>query len=419
MHGILPGGQKTNLPLLSEEDLSLMMTPYADWAPAPYNKLPNSATTQVMIRIGSNEDSDRLVVVEKKIQAMKSRLWEGIIPMTRNQWRKRKLDAPENFGMACQYLSNVIDAFNYLMQEPVSSNLKGTYNLIYKELKDFEDAFDALKVTQGKNENIKMAGLWREFIGAHFKVMTSRAHGWVIDHVKELREPIVEAIKAHEPEDFDQYDAEQWVLTNKLHDLTELAARADFSILMPMDGYTGFSRLLAATEGQSPDLEKRRKYYGEQLKQKSRKKSFQSTIQKQMAQSSDGTPKRNSRGLGDPLDIIETYAEQSEAQDELRAEIRGPFTLEKSPAQWIVDLRSQVLEREDNPVKEWGFVIYRLTYSQTENDWNMFKQKFEADAAEWGDGLEGVDLIKELATLKWVDGRDHGIAEGDVFAATK
>jgi hypothetical protein len=186
-----------------------------------------------------------------------------------------------------------------------------------------------------------------------------------------------------------------------------------------MDGYTGFARLLVATEGQGPDLEKRRKYYSEQLKQKSRKKSFQNTIQKQRAQSSDGTPKRESRGLGDPLDIIETYAEQSEAQDELRAEIRGPFTLEKSPVQWIVDLRSQVLEGEDDPVKEWGFVIYRLTYSQTENDWNVFKQKFEADAAEWGDGIEGVDLIKELATLKWVDGRDHGIAEGDVLAATK
>jgi hypothetical protein len=421
MRGKLPGGEMTSLPLISEEDITLLITEYADWAPSPYNKLPNSAMTQVWIRIGSHEDDARLVVVEKKIQALKSRLWEGISPMSDNQWRIKRLDEPENHGLACQYLSGVVDAFNYLSQPSVVANLRETYNLIYKELKDFEDAVNALKITQGK-EPIKVVGLWKEYMEAFFKVMTTRAHGWIIDRVKKLRSPIVEAIKAHEPEDFDSYDSEQWKLTNKLHDLTELAARADYTILMPMDEYTGFSRLLGATEGQSPDLEKRRKFYSDRLKLLSREKTFKSIFQRNMSQEPGAEVRRESRGLGDPIDIIETYTEQTDSQDELREEIRGPFTIElgeKSPEQWIVNLRSQVLEKEELQVKEWGFVIYRLTYSQTDEEWNAFKQRFEDDAADWGEGVDGAQLIRDMASLKWIDGREHGIAEGDFAAATK
>lgn len=340
--------------------------------------------------------------------------------MGKEQWRKKGLFKEENFGMACQYLSNVVDAFNYLMQNPVASNLRETYNLIYKELRDFEMAFDALKITQGGEfENSRVTGLWKEFMGAHFKVMTTRAHGWVIECVEELRGPILEEIAAYEPEEFERYDEKQWKLTNKLHDLTELAARADFTILMSMDGYKGFSRLLGATEGQSPDLEKRRKYYGEELKLRSRKRTLDAMIKNTLARNPDAGPKRESKGLGDPLDIIESAQEQIEAQNELREEIREPFTLEKSSPQWIVDLKTQVLETEKDPVKEWGFVIYRLTYTQTDEEWSAFKQQFEADAADWGEDVTGADSIKDTATLKWIDGREHGITEGDVSAATK
>lgn len=340
--------------------------------------------------------------------------------MGKEQWMKKGLSKEENFGMACQYLSNVVDAFNYLVQDPVASNLRETYNLIHKEFRDFEMAFDALKVTQGGVfENSRVASLWREFIGAHFKVMTTRAHGWVIERVEELRGPVLEEIAAYEPEDFEQYDEKQWKLTNKLHDLTELAARADFTILVPMDGYKGFSRLLGATEGQSPDLAKRRKYYGEELKLRSRKRTFDAMIKNTLARDPDDGPKRTSRSLGDPFDIIESAQEQIEAQDELREEIRKPFTLGKSPPQWIVDLKSQVLETEKDSVRGWGFVVYRLTYTQTDEEWSAFKQRFQADAANWGEDMTGAGSIKDMATLKWMDGREHTISEGDVSAATK
>ncbi|QDS72687.1 hypothetical protein FKW77_003087 [Venturia effusa] len=420
MRGTLPGGLKSSLAPISEDDISLLMTPYADWAPSPFHNLPDSALQQAMMRIGSNEDPDRLVVVEKKIQAMKSRLWEGILPMGREQWRKKGLHKDENFGVACQYLSLVVDAFHYLVQNPVASNLRTTYNLIYEEFETFDRAVDALRSTQGGEfEKSGVAGLWKEFMDAHFKVMTTRAHAWVIGRVVELRGPILEEIAGYEPAEFEKYDEKQWELTNKLHDLTELAARADFTILMPMDGYKGFARLPGATEGQSPDLNKRRQYYGAELKVRSRKRTFDALIKNNLARDPNAGSKRESRGLGDPLDIVESAKEQIEAQDELRTDIREPFTVAKSSPQWVGDLRTQVLERERDPVKEWGFVIYRLTYMQTDEVWSTFQQQFEADAARWGEDVIGADVIKGMATLKWIDGREHAIAEGDVSAATK
>lgn len=81
--------------------------------------------------------------------------------------------------------------------------------------------------------------------------------GRVIKWVEELRVAIVKRIATYASEDFEQYNGRNSEkLANKLHDLTELATRADSTILMPMDGYEGFSRLLGVSEGQSPGLEK-------------------------------------------------------------------------------------------------------------------------------------------------------------------
>ena len=44
MSGIMPGGEKTALPLFPKEAVSRLSTKYADWAPDPWSQLPPRPT---------------------------------------------------------------------------------------------------------------------------------------------------------------------------------------------------------------------------------------------------------------------------------------------------------------------------------------------------------------------------------------
>lgn len=64
-----------------------------------------------------------------------------------------------------------------------------------------------------------------------------------------------------------------------------------------------------------------------------------------------------------------------------------------------------------------GFKIYRLSYGQSDEQWAAFVRKLEADLADWGDGVAGAEDIRELLKVHWLDGKELGIAEGDIEAA--
>ena len=69
--------------------------------------------------------------------------------------------------------------------------------------------------------------------------------------------------------------------------------------------------------------------------------------------------------------------------------------------------------------EKWGFVAYRLWYGHSDEQWATFLRKFEADVGNWGAGVAGTEAVREKMEIRWVDGRDHGIAEGDVEGARK
>lgn len=193
------------------------------------------------------------------------------MPLSQNRWRAIHLDEPEQFPSASQHLAAVIAAFGYLNDPEQAANLRITFNIISEHLEDFDGALNSLRVTKGL-EPLSVTSLWEEFIRIHYQVVTNRAHAWVLSHISPLRQAIVNDLLAYLPPSDDSLSSEQWVLINKLHDLTELAARADYTILIPMDGYKGYSAPApreAAADLMSADLQTRRRAYSEALKVRS------------------------------------------------------------------------------------------------------------------------------------------------------
>ncbi|KAB8204511.1 hypothetical protein BDV34DRAFT_115689 [Aspergillus parasiticus] len=402
----LPNGKQSTLPQLTSEEIhSLSTNPGDD---------PNGEPIlqRVLKRIGSTEDSDRLCLVGKNIHSAKSRAWEGIIPLSEQRWREKGLDHFANFQVACQYLSSVLAVFEYLNKPRVAQNLRDTFNLIYGHWEEYDALLNEQR-RQLDQEHVSVAKRWTEFIKAHYEMMTERAHRWVISHVNTLRAPLLEGLLSHRPMNEDVVDRMQWKMTDALHVLMEISAVADYTIMIPMHGYKGYTPPPIETgippELRSPDYQKRHKEYHQRLKLVSRMTIFQNI----------GTTSRGVReGMGSPESLHRTALQQIESQNKVRRETRGE-PIEPVPREpWISNSLAR-LESSEDPVGAFGLAIYRLTYKRNETEWAEFLQKFETHAADWGRGQTGSNAIKPSLKLHWLDGKALGIPEGDLDAAKK
>lgn len=89
-------------------------------------------------------------------------------------------------------------------------------------------------------------------------------------------------------------------------------------------------------------------------------------------------------------------------------EINNPKSLQRET--WVTKLA--------NPnVGRFGFVVYRLSYSEDEEAWNTFKTVFMNGLTSGWQGVIGAPGIRGKEQLYWIDGRAEKIPEGDVEAA--
>ncbi|KAL4790530.1 hypothetical protein BDV19DRAFT_382282 [Aspergillus venezuelensis] len=408
----LPDGSRAPwIPSLNESEASFFRTEDRTQPPI---------MTSIMSRIGSAEDGSRLTVVGKNIHSLKSRLWEGIAPFSEEMWEAQGLDlgfAKEGkFEEACEHLSAVVTVFEYLNTAEVQSNLRETFNLIYAHWEELDSEINEKRKERGE-ENISLTSLWTIYMENHFKVMANLAHQWVTRKVEDLRAPILSALLEHE-NPIGIPDSVQWKLTNGLHLLLEISVRADYTILIPMDGYKGYTpppvnESNTSEPGlHSPDITERKKYYPQRVKTR----SHQIMVEKMLARVDHG---ENTREQSSGESYHESAMEQVEAQREVRKELRGEEWDKEIRETWISAILKGVEKGDDEEVKamEEGFAIYRLTYEQGVDEWRHFVKRLEEDINSWGRGQPGSEEVKPYLKLHWVDGQEVGIAEGDIEAA--
>jgi hypothetical protein len=370
---------------------------------------------RIMTRIGSDEDNGRLCGIGKNIQALKSRLWEGITPLGDQRWQQKELHLLENFDQACQHLGAVVAVFEYLNAQRVQENLRVTFNLIYDLFEVLDKVLNKRRTETGAAP-ISVANLWTMYMTAHLEVVTQRAHRWVTDHVDALRDPIMQELLTHPSLIEGIPDPKQWQLTNALHMLLEISVRADYIIMIPMEGYKGYT---APENGSGPpemysaDITERGKAYPQRVKSISHQIMFKNMMERIRG---GDKPKQKS---GESYH--ESAMDQIIAQKQVRRELRGDSIDSALQEPWIVAKLAQIQfakENNDSP-KEYGVVIYRLIYGQSESEWREFVQKLEKDFSDWGLGQTGSDAIKPYLKLHWVDGKKLGFEEGDIEAAKR
>ncbi|KAK8015611.1 hypothetical protein PG991_008499 [Apiospora marii] len=405
INGRLPSGKQTELPLLGD-DMELVTEPYSEWAPAPFNKSPRSAAEDVMTRIGSDEDSGRLQVISKDLHAMKSRLWEGVMPLSQRRLDEQGASDLRNFTYTSQLVTQVINVFHYLNEPEVSDALRDTYNLIYDHLETFEKAFNA-KRAQESQPGVSVTALWAEYMRSHYEVMENKAHTWVLEALRPLKRKVLAAIDGHQPDQLmvADYDEIQWKLTNMWQDLSENTAHADWGIFIPMDGYKGCTassatpravskRKTTALDGTepiafSPDTERRRREYHLRRRHIDLMASL-----KDMAEN----PGAQQRPFNDPAQLGPLLLMQAKAQAGARKELRGKSITYETES-WMEHLSEK---------SGWGYVVYKTSQAHSKAQWSQFVEKFEADTGNWGHSLVNITKVRDISNMHWIDGNDVG-----------
>ncbi|KAK7937975.1 uncharacterized protein PG986_014843 [Apiospora aurea] len=414
-NGRLPSGKYTELPLLGD-DMELVTEPYSEWAPAPFDKHPEPAAVEIMARIGSGHDSGRLQIISKDLHAMKSRLWEGIMPLSQRRLDERGANDLRNFTYTSQLVTQVINVFHYLNEPDVRYALRDTYNLIYDHLETFEKAFNAKRAKESL-PSISVTALWAEYMRSQYEVIENRAHTWVLQVLRPLKKKVLAAIRGHQPDQLmvADYDEIQWKLTNMWQDLSENTAHADWGIFVPMDGYKGCTSPSAtprnvttkkdpAPDGTepiafSPDTDRRMREYHLRRRQIDLEASMQKFMMDAFVKDMTGDAgSSEERPLNDPERFGPTMIMQAKAQAGARKELRGQsITYETEP--WM----EHVVQKSG-----WGYVVYKTSQATSDAQWSQFTKRFEADTGNWGHGLANITTVHDQSKLHWIDGSDVG-----------
>ncbi|KAG7291256.1 hypothetical protein NEMBOFW57_001268 [Staphylotrichum longicolle] len=418
----LSNGQLTTIPTLSPSDVTKFMTPYNDWAPPPYNN--NSVRSDTGMNrfsmcftgFAALLDFETLFTgggfsdivpanIDFELEMCRQRLWAGMVPISDRRWAEKKLHAPENIDLA------TCDMVHFSLPE-TSRKMRRAYN----------KAYDACATST-----------------PHVKFITNRIHTWAATHVDRLHEDLMHRIqsRAHSP----------WRNAAPRAGCAPHAVRAprphdpppDETILIPlvaskntlphwrhatsppMVDWPAYIRSHGATplEGNYPaDIRQRDEVVHQRMANLVR---HELTHDQEMQRNADAVAAAGNVGAFSGENTVAPLRAVRRAYAQARRELRG----EAEPVReelWVAALRRSLEPRPDGGAPmhtKWGFVAYRLWYGHSDEQWATFLRKFDADVNNWGAGVAGAEAVRDKLEIRWVDGRDHGIAEGDVEGARK
>lgn len=439
--GYRPDGDQPSFPLMTQEELVLVDTPYHRWAPAPYNTLSYSCHERLapmFMNTGDGNDIKTPPYADffARLLPLRAKLWHGMVPMSHDRWLQKKMDDPKNYRNLFELMNDILTIFIWLNHEKILNRMRYGFNWLVDKYIEFEGAANLRREQNGISERLNFAGLWAEYYHAVISNMSNRTHQWLVDRVDEVQTRAFAEYTAALKEAGSNEEAignAGRTYYECVQDLNSMKTKADYMLALPMTGFKGYTSSNSALDLELPV---RQDVYGKIAATKSWK--HQETIlkaQDEEEKTADKEPKNLSEKIKylrepppagprfrDHDAFVGHYHEGKKNRIEMRRAFRGePKAL--SEEYWITVLKERMnfyLQNGKDPkTHRWGFVCYRLTYEQDDAEWAAFKSKFEADVFKSGRWIEGYDSIADMASLTYIDGRDVGIAEGDIEAAKR
>jgi hypothetical protein len=116
-------------------------------------------------------------------------------------------------------------------------------------------------------------------------------------------------------------------------------------------------------------------------------------------------------GLPTPdfLEALSMVIDREFAHKHTQPEIENPPKFGMEP--WVKSLGSETM------YPKFGFLIYRLSYSENDEEWSAMKHMVTKWIENGWEGVVGSESVKNKVVLRWMDGRKVKIEEGDLEGA--
>ncbi|KAK0738632.1 hypothetical protein B0T18DRAFT_394882 [Schizothecium vesticola] len=438
----LSNGTLSTLPALPRDDLDKFMKPYNDWAPPPFNTNNRMPRDSAVIRLtmcisdmdrthgvdglrsillGRPYEPPQMDMMTPDLHQTKQHQWLGLPPLSSRRWAQKKLDAPENLDRALEHI--VGGTLIYFNLPNTTRNMRRAYSGALEVLTKFDTALAAHHASiSAPPPTARLADLWSDFFLTHLVSIGNRAHAWACSHLSTLADSLIARLEAAPTApSADRASPQQDALLTQYENLANVIAYIDYTTLIPL---TGFTTSLArfrpppivhwpAYTGSAPlvpgtfpaDLETRAAVYHKRL-------AF--LVRQTLTASNAANPPVRGEGAWAPAAVVAPLRLQREAYAQGRRELRGEAASCDEPM-WVLALK-EMLQRHSS----WGFVGYRLWYAGiSDTEWMVFVDRFERDVMLSLSAAGVEEEVRARAKVRWVDGRECGIAEGDVDAARR
>lgn len=400
----MPSGGKTTLALIKEDEVPLFGKPYADWAKAPWSRIPSDFQGRLL------DTPDRFCVeIPRKISCIRARLWEGMTPIAEGQFKARKWDDTANWQSLIELLFDILHVFTWLGNPDTTRTMKDYFNHISGELGTFEAAINARREEKGDQTKLNMRALWLEYIKSLFNTMVARTHTFFRTSVKntiaKARAEYTKYVEEHgESRDEAKRCGEIW------SDLERVLHRADAYIMMPLDGFATFTESPSDTKvvGSVFPLPLR----WDQRQDMENERPWPLTTQ----HADDPTAL-----YADRAKFFAVMEESNDNHDYVRIQQRGEtIALQREPWVNIIHSRTQwSLSRGGPRDQKWGFVGYMLTHTPSHAEWEAFFSKLYTDFLKSGQGVEGFGSVRPNMDIQWINAKDSRLPHDDVEAAKR
>jgi hypothetical protein len=439
--GLRLGGGRPSFPLLTQEEWALLNAPYSQWAPAPFNRLSYSCMERVAPLIMRQElpelRNQPHIGFLARLRPLKAKLLLGMVPLSKDRWLERKMDDPANYKNLFELMNDLTRLFEWFNHEEVHTRTRDAFNWMVDRYVEFQKAANLRREQNGIEERLDLAGMWAEHWSDTMTNMSEQTHRWVVDRVDEVQARAFaqyqDALKTAGTDEVAIGEAGKKYY-ECVQDLRGMLTRLDYTIGVPMTGFKGYK---AENAFKDLPVSQRRDTWSKMMGAKSFKHqvAILEAEDKAHAEETANPPSLAERmdimgqltkpahpRFRDTENLLGHYEEGKKNRDEIRLALCGP---PKLPTQehWITILRERMDFYAKNPRNiernpdAWGFVCYRLTYEQTDEQWATFQENFNKDIIRSGTWIEGFGDIIHKHKIMFIDGRKVGIAEGDVAAA--
>jgi hypothetical protein len=442
--GRLPDGTQSSFPLMTIEEFGLLTTLHHRWSEGPTNIVDTSCEDILSPLFGAPYEGTGLKIspladFSAKVLPLKAKMWQGMAPMSRDRWLQKKTDDPANYRNFVDLMTGILAIFRWWNLESVQDGMRAGFNFLVDKHFEFAAPVNDRREANGVPERLDLAAMWVEYFHARISFMSERTHQWLVNRVEEVQDRAFEEYKA--ALDCAGNDAKAVGTAGKryyecVQDLNTMISKAYYTLYISMMGFKGhkpssnvselsfevrtdFYRKLVATK-LWPYL---KKILEAQDAEAATEQQALKNISEIISHMEKGLPPAAPR-FQDHETLIGHYYEGRRNRSEIRAALRGP-PAPKAEEHWIRVVKERMnfylANGRDPATHRWGFVCYRLTYTQTDTEWVDFMTKLSADMNKPGSGewIEGFESVADMAGLEIHDGRALGIAEGDVEAAKR